>query len=930
MDKNIVWIVNRPSDSPIQAFGKELGISPVLAELLVNRGMDSVAEARRFLAGGCENLDSPWTLSGMEPAVERLRRAACKREPLVVYGDYDVDGMCSVVIMLHCLKALGCQAGYYIPDRFQEGYGLNSRAVGELADQGYKLLLSVDCGINSLEEIELAAARGMDVIVSDHHHPGSRLPVCSAVINPQLGSGPHCGQLCGAGVALYLARALGLERIAPELYQECLGLAALATVADIVPLLGDNRILVREGLKCLEKSQSAGIMALLAESGLKDAALDSWHLGFVLAPRLNAAGRLASARMGVELLTTLDRSQADKLAAALGSLNQERKAIEDAILNEAAAMLDAHDQADAPAIVLAARDWHHGVLGITASRLCERFRKPVIMVGWEGRQGRGSARSIAGLNIFEALGASRNFLLRYGGHSMAAGLNLEVEQFALFKDAFLDWVANCYRENPELKDHIIKIDGELDAARIDSALARELELLKPFGIGNPRPLFALRGIEMEKTRLMGKQSEHFKFRLKGQELECIAFNGSRYMGLTKGSYLLDLAGSLEINRFRGRKQVQMRIIDVKPSIIGDLKESHLDDRVYKMLADMGQVLEKGKVVCLVLPTGRVLKRVRSWLKAYFPERSLLEIYAIPGRTVGQADLTNAFKEKGRIILTTQAFYDFSQKKGWWVRGPLPLWRFGCHGPDENLISWGPGSRRWKRETFKFPEEGHNLVYVNRPATLAKWIESVPGIVQEAGLKDDRERRAVQRAFFAGRGGLMLSDGGCIKGLYKSWTAQQVWFADAPFSMAEASILLNYLDKGTNTAGKVLFSPAAFNANRTFLNTLYPREAVIESVGRQLQSACASELKGETTNLCRNFAEKIGQGMGNIEFTSTLHILEELGLCQVQKKGSIIAIKLIDRDILPGNLSDSSYYMEGQAEKAALTNFEEDVKTALDW
>ncbi|MEQ8173555.1 MAG: single-stranded-DNA-specific exonuclease RecJ [Syntrophomonadaceae bacterium] len=934
MDQNKVWIVNRASDSQTRVWSKELGISPVLAGLLVKRGIDSVVEARRFLAGGWEDLDSPWTLSGMEPAAERLQRAAYSQEPVVVFGDYDVDGICSVVIMLNCLKALGCRADYYIPDRFQEGYGLNAGAVEELAAQGIKLLLSVDCGINSLDEVDLAVSRGMDVIVSDHHNPGSRLPDCAAVINPKLGSGPHSSQLCGAGVAFYLARALDLEQFAPELHEECLGLAALATVADIVPLLGDNRILVREGLKSLGKSQSAGIKALLAESGLKDTALDSWHLGFVLAPRLNAAGRLANARMGVELLTTSNRSRAEQLAAALGSLNQERKTIEDSILNEAAAMIDANCQADDPAIVLAAQDWHHGVLGITASRLCERFHKPVVMVGWEGRHGRGSARSIPGLNIFEALGANRDFLLRFGGHSMAAGLNIELEQFTPFKEALLAWVAHSYRENPELRDHVIEIDSDLEPASIDDTLVKELELLKPFGIGNPRPLFALRGIEMGKTRLMGKQNEHFKCRLQGHELECIAFNGSQYMDLNPSAYLLEMAGSLEINRFRGREQIQMRILDIKHSITGDGKEHQIDEPVYKMLVDMGQVLGEGGMVYLIFPTPRVLKRGRPWLQAYFPERRLIEIYARPDKTVRQVDVREASKETGCIILTTQAFFEFAQKRGWWSKAPLRLWRFGFSPErgtgDEKFISWGPKSAEWVGGNFKYSGEGHNLVYVNRPATLTAWTESVPGIVQEAGIKDDRERRAVQRSFFSGKGGLMISDGGCIRGLQKFWRAQQVWFADAPFSIMEASILLDYLDNSNNATGKVLFSAAALDANRSFLNSLYPPEAVIESVGGQLQNASVSELKGETAHLCRMYAEKIGRRMGNVEFTSALRILEELGLCQVQKKGSIIAIKLIERDILPGNLSDSSFYIEGQAEKAALTNFEEDVKSALDW
>lgn len=935
MDRNKVWVVKPAASSQARELSEELGVSLVLAGLLIKRGINNAPAARRFLEAGWESLDSPWALAGMEEAVHRLQRAARDQEPVVVYGDYDVDGICSVVIMLNCLQAMGCQADYYIPDRFQEGYGLNNRAVEELAGRGFKLLLSVDCGINSLPEVVLAGAKGMDVIISDHHNPGGRLPVCSAVINPQLGSGPNSGAICGAGVAFYLARAWGADRLSPEMYRELLGLTALATVADVVPLLGDNRILVREGLKSLEKSQSVGIRALLQESGLKDTALDSWHLGFVLAPRLNAAGRLDNARLGVELLTTSDPGRAAFLAAALGRLNQERKALEESILAEAAAMIEADKtHTEAPAIVLAARAWHHGVLGITASRLCERFHKPVIMVGWDGKQGRGSARSIPGLNIFEALCASRDFLLRFGGHSMAAGLNIEYEQFTPFREALLAWTEQSYRDHPELNNHIIEIDDELEPDRINHTLVKELELLKPFGPGNPRPLFSLRGIEMEKVQLMGRQKEHFKCRIQSQDYECIAFNRPQYSDWAQGAHLLDLAGSLDLNRFRGRDQIQFKLLDVKSTVGQEHNEHQPDAGTHKLLVDMGRMLQQGCSVCLVFPTPRLLQRGRVWLQTYFSGRRFLEVYAGLETIIQRSDLAGLLQKKGRIILSTGAFVEFAQSKGWWPDDAPHLWRLGFPGSKaglyENNISRGPKNVEWISEEFLFSGQERNLVYVNRPATLARWIAAFPGIMQEAGLKNDRERRAVQRDFFTGPGGLMLSDAGCIKGLQTGWKAEQVWFADAPFSRMEAFILLDYLGKGDRAVGKVLFARSALEANRLFLNTLYPEEAVIQLVWSQLQNGPRSELKEEAGHLCRELSDRIGRRIGSTEFVSILRILEELDLCQVQKKGSIIAIKLIERDILPENLSDSSFFVEGQAEKAALANFEEDIKSALDW
>ncbi|MEN6461581.1 MAG: single-stranded-DNA-specific exonuclease RecJ, partial [Syntrophomonas sp.] len=429
-----IWELKEYDHLMAEEISQNLGISMAIAILLTQRGIKSTNEAEKFLNGELEDLSDPFAITGITAAVQRIEKAIIAAEKVVIYGDYDVDGICSTVLLKECLTELGGQVDYYVPNRFSEGYGLNSTAVEYLAEQGYDLLVTVDCGIASITETELANHLGMDVIITDHHTPLDLLPMAIAVINPKLDNLPDNINLAGVGVAFALVRALCYGKISDERVFAWLDLVALATVADIVPMLGDNRILVKYGLKNLQKTSRVGLRALITETGLDGKPLLSWHIGFILAPRLNAAGRLDNAGISIELLLCDDPQKAGEIAVMLCNLNNERRTIEEAIFKEAVLQVETvGNLEDQPVLVLAGEGWHQGVIGIVASRLADRYNRPIILISWEGNTGKGSGRSTGDFDLYQALHLCRESLLQFGGHRMAAGLSIEKSQFANFK-----------------------------------------------------------------------------------------------------------------------------------------------------------------------------------------------------------------------------------------------------------------------------------------------------------------------------------------------------------------------------------------------------------------------------------------------------------------------------------------------------------------
>ncbi len=594
------WTIAQASTDAAE-LARILGTSMVTAQILINRGLIDPAEARSFLAPQLRDLIEPALLPGVSTASLRIARAVREREKIVIYGDYDVDGITATAILWHSLKALEANVHYYIPHRIEEGYGLNADAVKTICDDGANLLITVDCGITAIEPVKVARERGVDVIVTDHHEwkvedvCGSQLavrdenetancklqtadlPSATHIVHPRLpGHEPVYANpsLCGAGVAFKLAwgvgQALGVGGKVPEamkpLLVEMTALAALGTIADVVPLVGENRILARFGLGGLKQSKLNGIRALITACDLDGQKLDSYHVGFLLAPRLNAAGRMGHARLAVEMLTDASPQRAAEIATYLESQNKLRQATEREILDQA--IDQAHELKmtgeDCHAIVLASSGWHPGVIGIVASRIVDRFHKPTIMIALspEGH-GHGSGRSINGFHLSKALDACKEHLKTCGGHEMAAGLGIDACNLDAFRAAFLDYAKGAL--TPEQLVPELRIDTIAELEQVSHALVSEFERLGPFGQGNPKPLIACRGLTLTAApKRVGKKGEHLQLfvRQGNRFMKCIAFNaGDLFERLLPGK-AIDLAVQPQLNEWNGQVNVELEVKDI--------------------------------------------------------------------------------------------------------------------------------------------------------------------------------------------------------------------------------------------------------------------------------------------------------------------------------------------------------------------------------
>ncbi|MGI9952654.1 single-stranded-DNA-specific exonuclease RecJ [Moorellaceae bacterium AZ2] len=568
-----LWKVHRPDFVLQGTLARALNISPVTAQVLINRGIKTVEEARTFLTGGIEALSSPYALPGMEQALERLSRAVRERERVLVYGDYDVDGLTAAAILGETLARLGVEVEFYIPHRLEEGYGLKIEGLSYGLHRGCTLAVSVDCGITAVQEAAWAREHGLDLIITDHHRPSGELPAALAVVNPWLAPGRSTA-LAGAGVAFKVAQGLAqLFDLCPEGIPAgwALDLVALGTVADAVPLLGENRILVRAGLEVLKEARRPGIRALLEAAGLNPLELSAEKIAFGLAPRLNAAGRLGSARPALDLLLTSSAQQAWELAQTLNRENQTRQLLEEQVLAEALGQAQAALERGEPGVVLAAPGWHPGVLGIVAGKLAERLGRPAILIGLgpEGR-GRGSGRSAMGIDLFSVVQTCREYLSAYGGHGQAVGLEITEDQVPPFREAFLSALeAACTREPPQPS---IQLEAEVLFSQIDKRLVEELECLAPFGEDNPRPLFLYRGAQIAALRPVGAEGIHIKFQLlaEGRELPAIGFNMALPEGMGVGSKI-DVAFRPVIDRYNGQEEVELVLAALRPAECGPIR-----------------------------------------------------------------------------------------------------------------------------------------------------------------------------------------------------------------------------------------------------------------------------------------------------------------------------------------------------------------------
>ena len=568
------WQIAQPFTGA-EDLARRVGTFPLVAQILHNRGIDDPEAARAFLNPRLADLHDPQMLCGAQQAARQIAQAIADGKRIFIYGDYDVDGIAGVAILLRCIRLAGGDAKYYVPHRIEEGYGVNAEAVRKIIADGAKLMITVDCGVSAAEPISAAAKAGMETIVTDHHSLPEQLPAASAIVHPAMpGAGYPNEDLSGAGVALKLAwqiarEVCGAERVDEAwsgLLLDAMCLAALGTIADVVPLIGENRALAMHGLRGLRGSKHQGLKALLVSAGLAGKALDSFHVGFVLAPRLNACGRMGHASLAVELLTDAPPQRAAEIADYLEKQNAERQKVERAITEQAIRMVEEKNLADDDhrAIVLACEDWHSGVIGIVASRLVSRFNRPTIMIAINEQGAQGSGRSIPGFHMRDALAACREHLLAFGGHAMAGGIRIEPKKIQGFKTALIEYAAG--KISKEQLSPTLRVDAETTLAALSFPVASQLDKLAPFGQGNPRPVFALPNCRLvQQPRRVGRTGQTLSM-VVGQNdatMRAVGFGMGDLAEALEAVATVDLAAEPMLSTFGGMTNVELRLRDVK-------------------------------------------------------------------------------------------------------------------------------------------------------------------------------------------------------------------------------------------------------------------------------------------------------------------------------------------------------------------------------
>ena len=551
----------------------EAGYPWLVSSVLASRGVTTAEEAAAFLEHDRSLTHSPFLMKDMDLAVERINRAVALGERIAVFGDYDVDGITATCIVVDYLKGRGADCLHYIPRRVEDGYGLGNDAILSLYERGVKLLITVDCGITGVEEVAYARGLGMDVVITDHHECKEELPDAVAVVDPHRSDCEYpFKHLAGCGVALKLVLALGGTDREEALFARYCTLAAIGTVADVMLMADENRTIVSRGLESIDHSDFIGLHALLREAGLADRAVTSVQIGFVLAPRINAAGRMGAADMAADLLLCDDVARAESLARQLCALNRERQNVEQDIYSQALEMIEELPMDQRSALVLSSDEWHQGVVGIVASRLSEKYSCPSFMIHLSGKVGKGSCRSWGGFNLFAALESCSDLLLGFGGHELAAGFTIEEKNIPAFR-ARVNQYAKAYRGGAAPVSSL-DIDVALtQPARVTLDEVEALGTLEPYGAGNNRPVFCLRGATLERAQNVG-QNRHLKLRLsKGSaQFDGIFFSAvSQTCGVTTGSRV-DAAFYLQVNEFRGNRSVQLQMVDIRPSLSCSARE----------------------------------------------------------------------------------------------------------------------------------------------------------------------------------------------------------------------------------------------------------------------------------------------------------------------------------------------------------------------
>ncbi|MGD0696235.1 MAG: single-stranded-DNA-specific exonuclease RecJ [Terriglobia bacterium] len=561
------WQLATADDQAVSVLARQLNVPLLLARLLVLRGMEAPEAAAAFLNPNLRQLHDPYLMAGMDAAVERLRRAVERQEKILIYGDYDVDGTMAVVVLLTALRSLGAKVDTHIPHRLLDGYGMRVPVIEQAAEQSYSVVLSVDTGIREHEVIERGRALGVDCIVTDHHLPGDHLPPAFAILNPRrLDCNYPEKELSGVGVAFKLVQALLAQRgngPSDRLLQSYLKMVAIGTIADVVPLTGENRVIAHFGLQGLSKPVHPGLCALLTEAGLNEREISAGDVGFRIAPRLNAAGRMENARDVIDLFTTSDAGVAREIAARLEGLNRERQRVENEILFRVEESLKQHpEKANAHALVVSGEGWHRGVIGIVAQRLADRYHRPALVIGVEQGVGQGSGRSIAKLHLLQALSKVSDLFDRYGGHAQAAGFTLAAERIGELERRMEEYCRTVLGADD--LEPALRIDAEISLEQIDESLFEELHRLEPWGYGNPTPVLVARGVRvLEPPRVL--KEKHLKWRVTqgGKSFDALGWGWAERYPLPAVNRPVDLAFTLDENVYQGNRTLQLIVRDIQ-------------------------------------------------------------------------------------------------------------------------------------------------------------------------------------------------------------------------------------------------------------------------------------------------------------------------------------------------------------------------------
>lgn len=560
---NKKWEVCKENKNDIDKISKENGLSNLISSILASRGIIEKEEVREFLNPTRADFHDPFLMPDMEKAVDRILKAIQTQEKTIIYGDYDVDGITSITVLKKFLEERNLQVGEYIPNRLNEGYGLNKEAVKKIAEQGYKLIITVDCGISCIEEIKYATELGLEVIVTDHHEPAEELPKCLAVVDAKRKDNQYpFNQLAGVGVVFKLIQAISIKlNLDNREYLKYLDIVCVGTISDIVPLVDENRVITKLGLKLVPISKNIGLRTLLASTGYKE--VNSTTISFGIAPRINACGRMGEEKEALRLFLTNDLHEAKEITERLNNYNLERQETEKRIFKQALEQIE-NGEKDKSCIVLGQEGWHHGIIGIVASKVTDIYFKPSILICFEGEEGKGSGRSIPGFNLHDAVMNCDTYVEKFGGHSMAIGINVKRENFEKFKKEFEE-----YTQNSHISDiiPIIQIDKQVDIKKINIQEVNELKLLEPYGEGNKMPVFLIKNLKILSIRSLS-EGKHIKLKLgiDNHMIDAIGFN----MGEVADKYLIgdkvDIVGSLEVNQFGGNENIQVNLKDLRKTI----------------------------------------------------------------------------------------------------------------------------------------------------------------------------------------------------------------------------------------------------------------------------------------------------------------------------------------------------------------------------